>query len=95
MNGKTALLPETEERLGTGEPICSHIVRRTGNESAAAMVMRARVEGTEIEALCGHKWVPSRDPKAHPLCEVCKQVFDLYGDMGDVPRGMDPTGLPS
>ena len=52
----------------TGEPECSHIVKTDGDESAAAKVLQARIEGTALEALCGHRWVPSRDPKQLPLC---------------------------
>jgi hypothetical protein len=41
-------------------------------------VLAARVEGTPLEALCGHIWVPSRDPRNLPLCQPCKEVYSLY-----------------
>jgi Protein of unknown function (DUF3039) len=47
-------------------------------EPAAAKVLEARIYGTPIEALCGHVWVPSRDPKQLPLCEQCKSIYELY-----------------
>jgi hypothetical protein len=30
--------------------------------------------GTEITALCGYKWVPSRDPAGLPVCPDCKAM---------------------
>lgn len=38
-------------------------------------VARAYVTGEAIEALCGKKWVPSRDPEAYPVCEMCKEAL--------------------
>jgi len=52
-------------------------------ESAAAKVTEARVFGTPLEALCGHVWVPSRDPKQLPLCEDCKSIYEMYRMMND------------
>ncbi len=68
----------TELDLETAEPAMAHIVKTEPGESAAAKVLEARIYGTPIEALCGHVWVPSRDPKQLPLCEACKQVYELY-----------------
>lgn len=43
--------------------------------TAKAHVMEAIVNGTEVEALCGHRWVPTRDPRKYPVCEPCLAVF--------------------
>jgi len=67
----------------TGEPECAHIVKTTGDESAAAKVLQARIEGTPLEALCGHRWIPSRDPKQLPLCAKCKDIYDTYRAFND------------
>lgn len=67
----------------TGEPVCAHIVKTEPGESATAKVTEARVFGTPLEALCGHVWVPSRDPKQLPLCEDCKSVYEMYRMMND------------
>jgi hypothetical protein len=72
-----------EHELQTGEPECAHIVKTDGDESAAAKVLQARIEGTPIEALCGHRWVPSRDPKQLPLCGKCKDIYDTYRAFND------------
>jgi len=36
-------------------------------------VTRAYVTGEAIVALCGKKWVPTRDPKGYPICPTCKE----------------------
>ena len=52
-------------------------------ENAAAKILEARVMGTPVEALCGHVWVPSRDPKQLPVCEECKNVYEMYRAFND------------
>ena len=81
MPGKT--IPDTEEVLETGEPAMAHIVKTEPGETAAAKVLEARIYGTPVEALCGHVWVPSRDPKQLPLCQKCKDVYDMYKSFND------------
>jgi len=75
--------PETDEITETDEPTAAHIVKVKPGESAAAVVLEARVMGTPIEALCGFVWVPSRDPKQLPVCEECKTVYGLYKEFND------------
>ena len=72
-----------DERTETGEPSVAHIVKVGPGETAAAKVLEARVLGTPIEALCGHVWVPARDPKQLPLCQACKDVYDMYKSFND------------
>jgi Protein of unknown function (DUF3039) len=71
-------IPDVEHVPETGEPVVAHIVKTEPGESAAAKVLEARIYGTPLEALCGHVWVPSRDPKQHPLCDVCKDIYETY-----------------
>ena len=70
--------PDLDEVPQTDEPASAHIVRVAKGESAAAKVLEARIYGTPLEALCGHVWVPSRDPKQLPLCEACKEIYEVY-----------------
>jgi hypothetical protein len=72
------LTPDTDEVTQTGEPVAAHIVKTEPGENAAAKVLEARIYGTPLEALCGHVWVPSRDPKQLPLCEQCKSIYEMY-----------------
>ena len=76
-------IPQTDEDLEMGEPAMAHIVKTEPGETAAAKVLEARIYGTPIEALCGHVWVPSRDPKQLPLCQKCKDVYDMYKSFND------------
>lgn len=70
--------PLLDQELETAEPIVAHIVKTEPGESAASKVMEARIYGTPLEALCGHVWVPSRDPKQVPMCQNCKEIYDTY-----------------
>ncbi len=71
-------------RLGDGDhERFSHIVAPSGDKTAQALVTEARVFGTPVEALCGKRWVPSRDPKNHPVCPDCKAIFDGHFGEGE------------
>ncbi len=74
---------QTEHVPQTGEPTMAHIVKTLPGENAAAKVLEARIYGTPLEALCGHVWVPSRDPKQLPLCDQCKSIYDMYRAVND------------
>ena len=76
-------IPEVDERTETDEPQVAHIVKVGPGESATAKVLDARINGTPIEALCGHVWVPSRDPRQLPVCQACKEVYDMYKIFND------------
>lgn len=43
-------------------------------KDASSRVTEAMVLGTPIEALCGKKWVPSRDASRFPVCPECKAI---------------------
>ncbi|MCJ7438458.1 MAG: DUF3039 domain-containing protein [Acidimicrobiia bacterium] len=36
-------------------------------------IVRAHVTGEAITALCGKKWVPTRDPSRYPICPTCAE----------------------
>ena len=36
-----------------------------------------------VEALCGFVWVPSRDPRQLPMCQACKEVYDMFKILND------------
>jgi hypothetical protein len=46
---------------------------RFAHYAKKADVNRAYVTGEAIVALCGKKWVPSRDPSRYPVCPTCKE----------------------
>ena len=41
--------------------------------AAKKMSPRAYVTGEAIQALCGKKWIPTRDPTRFPICPTCKE----------------------
>ena len=75
----------TDPELEREPPIVSHIVGPDydddGNKiQGAAKVTQAMINGTPVTALCGYTWVPSRDPKQHPVCEACKAIVGRRGE---------------
>lgn len=51
----------------------------TGTEPekhAHIILKREYLPGEPIEALCGYRWVPSRNPLDYPVCAACVAVFE-------------------
>ena len=46
----------------------AHIIRKSDQ-------MRGYVLGEEITALCGERFIPTRDPYQYPVCEACRQAL--------------------
>ena len=38
-------------------------------------LVESAVTGKAVKALCGKKWIPSRDPEKYPICPTCKEIF--------------------
>ena len=68
LDTRTVVDPELDH--GDGEPKFSHYVKKDS-------IMLSAIEGTPSEALCGKKWVPSRDPKKYPVCPTCKEMLEM------------------
>lgn len=62
-------------KTGAGKPERAHLVGAQGGMSGAAAVTNAMVYGTEITALCGYRWVPTRDAEGLKVCEECTVVM--------------------
>ena len=77
----TQLDERTDEKLGTGEAKAAHIVATDGDTPATAVVLEARIYGTPVEALCGQRFIPSRDPGKLPKCQKCKEIYDTIRGM--------------
>lgn len=39
-------------------------------------VTEAYITGSAVTALCGKRWVPTRDPKNYPVCPTCKELLE-------------------
>lgn len=73
----------------TGEPRAAHIVAPTADKTGIELVMEARVNGTAVEAICGHAFVPERDPKSYPLCSRCRDIREALRP------DQDPLDIPA
>ena len=51
-----------------GDPSISHIIHKDDQ-------MRGYVFGEEVVALCGEKFIPTRDPENFPVCDGCKAAI--------------------
>jgi hypothetical protein len=40
-----------------------------------AALTRSAVSGEAVVALCGKKWVPTRDGERFPVCPACKEIY--------------------
>lgn len=43
-------------------------------------ITAAMISGTPVVAVCGKRWVPSRDPERFPVCPVCQQIYNNAPD---------------
>ena len=76
---ETITQEETDVRLddGSGDhDRFAHYVRKED-------IVRANVEGVEVIALCGKKWIPHRDPNRYPICPTCKEIMTVIRGAGE------------
>jgi hypothetical protein len=67
--GDTILLENPELKVDDGDhDRFSHYVKKEE-------VLESAVNGKAIRALCGKKWIPSRDPEKFPICPICKEIY--------------------
>lgn len=43
-------------------------------------MMEALLNGTPTTALCGKRWVPTRDGMKFPVCPECAEIFETLKD---------------
>lgn len=77
----TTATVEAHQTITTDNPAdAAHIVMTPANEpdeTPQAYVMRARIEGFPVTALCGHTWVPQKDPAPLPVCATCLSYYQV------------------
>jgi hypothetical protein len=55
------------------------LVRRGNSDpSAQDIVDVARVNHLEVTAICGYKWIPTRNPEDHDTCPICVDVAGMH-----------------
>jgi hypothetical protein len=65
---------DTQPELDHGDGDHDRFAHYVSKEDA----MKAYVEGVQVTALCGKKWVPSRDPEKFPTCPTCKELYGIF-----------------
>lgn len=68
----TMTKPAVDTKTGDHDRF-SHIVG--GNDrgqTGPELVSIGLIFGTHVTALCGKRWVPSRDARKYPVCQDCK-----------------------
>lgn len=78
---RPTVTPVTHETATGGPGESAHIVYAPDHLGVTpqALVLAARIEGFEVEALCGYTWVPVRDPAPLPVCEACLSAYQQDG----------------
>lgn len=59
------------------DPIEGHESERFSHYVLKEKIGDAVIYGTPVEALCGKKWVPSRDGSKYPVCPECKELLEM------------------
>lgn len=63
---------DTEKKISTGDgdhDLFAHYISKVAME-------KAMLDGIPATALCGKKWLPSRDAQRYPVCVECKDVYE-------------------
>jgi len=69
LEGDTDLLTKPELKIDDGDhDRFSHYVKKE-------KILESAVSGKAVRALCGKKWVPTRDPEKFPICPICKEIY--------------------
>ena len=86
--GKSAFDPSTIDDIGTSGETDTLIDTRTQSQEdlepgdherfahyvRKEKIVESAVSGKPVTALCGKKWIPSRDPNKFPICPTCKEI---------------------
>lgn len=74
----SALTAEDVQLMEQDTSLFSHLVQcPPEKESAESWLLEATAHGLTVTALCGHQWVPSRDPLRHPVCQACVDAANI------------------
>lgn len=69
LESDTDLLTKPELKIDDGDhDRFSHYVKKE-------KILESAVSGKAVRALCGKKWVPTRDPEKFPVCPICKEIY--------------------
>lgn len=74
--GGTAVLDRELEKLLEDKQLEDGDHERFSHYVPKDKIVESAVTGMPVRALCGKKWVPSRDPEKFPVCPECKKIYD-------------------
>ncbi len=72
-SGSAAGSPDVIERPDTRTTEGDH--DRFSHYVSKTALTRSAVSGEAVVALCGKKWVPTRDGERYPVCPACKEIY--------------------
>lgn len=74
----------TDERLSQGDDgDHDRFAHYVWGKNPKALVTQSMVTGVPIKALCGKRWVPSRDGSKYPVCPDCVRIKNTMQGKGD------------
>lgn len=74
---------DTDPQTSEDKPNVAHYVMSPNDdETNHAYVMRARIEGFPVTALCGFTWIPHRQATGLPVCAECRDIWNELPDDG-------------
>jgi hypothetical protein len=76
--GGTGLLERTDTSKGDDDDFDGY-----AHYAAKHGLVEAMINGTKVTALCGHQFIPMRDPQGLPVCHRCKKIHEM------LPEGED------
>lgn len=85
------VITEDDVRTSNDKPESAHIVMvppGEPDESPHAYVMRARIEGFPVTALCGYTCIPWRSAAGLPVCRACARHLRVRGSQRREWRGI-------
>lgn len=81
---RTSIVTDADIRTSNDKAESAHIVISPDpTESHHAYVMRARLEGFPVTAMCGYTWVPNKMASNLPVCDECKALWESLPDDGE------------
>ena len=71
---KGGVIDETDTRTITEEQLEAGDHERFAHYVKKEKIVESAVSGKPVTALCGKRWIPSRDPNRFPICPTCKEI---------------------
>lgn len=79
----TQTIEETQSTTtGSPEDVAHMIDCPPDQPSTAEWLTKARAAGLTVKAICGHEFIPERDPRKYRVCEACTKEagIRMFGD---------------